>query len=101
MGLDWQVHRSHGFLYRRWRRDERAGPVFTEARAIITALRESIDDQGTRERFQQAALGTMPKVRIPSAHQVATERYDGLTVRERVVDGREASHASLQWSLKA
>ena len=39
----------------------------------------------SRERFQRAALATLPKVRTPSARQVARERYEGLTAREREV----------------
>lgn len=83
--LLWQIHRARGRLYRRWRRDERADRVLAEARAAIATLAETIDDAEMRADFQGAALATLPRERAPSARRIATERYSGLTAREREV----------------
>jgi non-specific serine/threonine protein kinase len=52
---------------------------------VINGLASSIGDTADRERFESAALATLPRLRAPSENRRVKEAFGGLTAREREV----------------
>jgi DNA-binding CsgD family transcriptional regulator len=83
--LLWRVQVLLGDAYRVLRRDTEAREVYSAARGVITALAETIDDVGLRERFESSAYALLPKERPISPRRATKEAFGGLTTRERHV----------------
>ncbi|HEV2237680.1 MAG TPA: helix-turn-helix transcriptional regulator, partial [Ktedonobacterales bacterium] len=83
--LRWLAPRALGHAYRRQRRHEAAHREYAAARALIVELAATLDDAPLGERFQHAALASLPPERPPRPRQQAKRQYGGLTAREREV----------------
>ncbi|MGI8857833.1 MAG: helix-turn-helix transcriptional regulator [Thermomicrobiales bacterium] len=92
--LLWLIHRALGRVYQRSKMEEAAGRAFADARAVIASLGETIDDATLRAQFHTAALDTLPKERTRTPRQIETDRYGGLTAREREVAAQVARGTS-------
>jgi DNA-binding CsgD family transcriptional regulator len=83
--LLWQILRALGQAHQRlgWRREARY--TFAAAREIIGALASTIDAADLRDQFVRTALASLPR-ELPSTPQRAeSQRFSGLTERERAV----------------
>jgi DNA-binding CsgD family transcriptional regulator/Flp pilus assembly protein TadD len=83
--LLWQIERALGRAYQKQRHLEEAQQAFSSARHIIATLAESIENPDLHERFEQAALATLPREKPVSPRRAIAEQYGGLTEREREV----------------
>jgi DNA-binding NarL/FixJ family response regulator len=86
--LLWQVHRAQARLHRAGREYAAARQASDVAQAVIAELAATIGDDGERDRFERAALATLPvlpRARPPSQRRQEAERFGGLTQREREV----------------
>jgi DNA-binding CsgD family transcriptional regulator/tetratricopeptide (TPR) repeat protein len=75
---------SLGQAYHRLRREDQAEREFVAAREIITVLAGTIEETHLREHFVQAALLSLPPAK-PRSRRTASEKFGGLTQREREV----------------
>ncbi|MGZ3645835.1 MAG: response regulator transcription factor, partial [Ktedonobacteraceae bacterium] len=64
---------------------EHADDAFAAARSIITELSVDIHEHPQRELFLQEAFKSLPKEKPISERHALTERFGGLTEREREV----------------
>jgi DNA-binding CsgD family transcriptional regulator len=83
--LLWQILRALGQAQQRlgWRKEARQ--TFSAAREIVGALASTIDAADLRDQFVRTALASLPQ-ELPSTPQRAeSERFAGLTERERAV----------------
>jgi DNA-binding NarL/FixJ family response regulator len=83
--LLWQIESSLARVYRLLKRQQQARKALVAAREGIEALAQMIDDAELQERFRQRALAGLPEAKPISARRVATEKYGGLTAREREI----------------
>jgi non-specific serine/threonine protein kinase len=82
--------RAHQVL----RHTEDAERTCADARRTIDRLAQTIEDTQDRERFERAALDSLPKLRPPSENRAAKQAFGGLTAREREVAGLVAQGRS-------
>src|SRR5260370_5893451 len=94
------MERGIGRAYQRQRHLEEAQQAFSSARHIIATLAESIENPDLPERFEQAALATLPKEKPVSPRRATAEQYGRLTEREREVAALTA-HAQSNAELAA
>jgi DNA-binding CsgD family transcriptional regulator len=85
--LLWQIHLSIGNMYQKIKKAEQAESEYAAAREIIQSLASTIEEGELRGSFLSAALATLPKVKSISQRRAETQKYGGLTEREREVAG--------------
>ena len=83
--LLWQVQRSLGQVYRRFKREEQAQGEWAAAREIIEQLAATIDDAAVREHFSHTAFTSLPKEKPLLSRRATASHFGGLTERERQV----------------
>jgi DNA-binding CsgD family transcriptional regulator len=83
--LLWQIHARLGWLHKAQKNTDKSEREFAHARQIVQTLAENISDENLRISFLQAALASLPKERTLSERQRQTEKFGGLTPREREV----------------
>jgi DNA-binding CsgD family transcriptional regulator len=83
--LLWQVQRSLGQVYRRFKREEQAQGEWAAAREIIEQLAATIDDAALREHFSHTAFTSLPKEKPLLSRRATASHFGGLTERERQV----------------
>lgn len=83
--LLWEIHRSLGRVFQRLKHRERAASEFAAAREIIQSLAGTIADAEMRDDYARAAFGSLPKVNVVSLRRAESDRFEGLTAREREV----------------
>jgi DNA-binding CsgD family transcriptional regulator/tetratricopeptide (TPR) repeat protein len=83
--LLWQIYASLGRAYRSLKLEEQAREALTAAQEGIESLAQTIDDARLREHFLQRALAFLPRAKPLSPRRAATEKFGGLTEREREV----------------
>jgi DNA-binding CsgD family transcriptional regulator len=83
--LLWQINRSLGRYYRRFKQGDLSRRHFALAREEIVSLARTVGDEDLREHFLKIALGTLPRDKAASPHRTAREAFGGLTERERAV----------------
>jgi len=83
--LLWQIHARLGWLHKAQKNSDKSEREFASARQILQTLAGNISDENLRISFLQAALANLPKERTLSERQRDTEKFGGLTPREREV----------------
>jgi tetratricopeptide (TPR) repeat protein len=81
----WRIHRSLGKVYHLLKHEEQAQREWSEARDIIARLAGTIDETTLREHFSQIALASLPQWKPLSPEALASNKYGGLSTREREV----------------
>ncbi len=83
--LLWRGYRMIGrALHAAGRRSE-ASDAYTEARILVSALANELDDDVARQQFLHRAETLLPHPPVATALRRAKHAYDGLTERERAV----------------
>lgn len=83
--LQWQIHALLGWLHRTQKNTQASEMEFGSARQVLNTLEANIQDETLREQFLNRALEYLPKERVLTKRQSESEKYGGLTAREREV----------------
>lgn len=94
--LLWQILRALGQTQQRLGQRKQARHSFTAAREIISALAATVHATDLRDQFMRAALASLPHELPPTPQRTETERFGGLTERERAVAALTAQGKSNQ-----
>ncbi|NTU77989.1 MAG: AAA family ATPase [Chloroflexales bacterium] len=94
--LLWQILRALGQAQQRLGQRKQARSSFATARETISALAATVDAADLRDQFVQAALASLPQDLPPTLQRSETERFGGLTERERAVAALAAQGKSNQ-----
>jgi DNA-binding CsgD family transcriptional regulator len=94
--LLWQILRALGQAQQRLGQRKQARHSFTAAREIISALAATVHTADLRDQFVRAALASLPQELPPTPQRTETERFGGLTERERAVAALAAQGKSNQ-----
>ena len=81
----WRIHRSLGKVYHLLKQEDQAQREWSEARDIIVRLAGTIDETMLREHFSQLALASLPQWKPLSLEALTSNKYSGLSAREREV----------------
>jgi DNA-binding CsgD family transcriptional regulator/Flp pilus assembly protein TadD len=94
--LLWQILHALGQAQQRLGQRKHARQSFAAARELIAALAATVDAADLRDQFERAALASLPQEPSPSPQRAETERFGGLTERERAVAALAAQGKSNQ-----
>src|SRR5258706_1463870 len=85
MPLLWQIHVSLGSVKGKLKKSDEAESEFAAARQIVQSLASTIEDDELRKNFANASLALLPRIKSISPRRAETQKYGGLTFREREV----------------
>jgi DNA-binding CsgD family transcriptional regulator/tetratricopeptide (TPR) repeat protein len=81
----WTIHRALARAYQLQRRKNLSRRECAAARLLVEELATTLDDVSLRERFLQAAVGSLPQRKPRTAPKASAQAAGGLTAREREV----------------